>query len=644
MSSRLPFPFGRWTRRKTGAWPARALLVLAALFPCGVAALCAERLAVRTPADARAPAVSAERIQADINFLASPQLKGRDTGTPENDRAAKYIAQEFHHAGLEPLAGGKDPFFQFFTVTVGAELGPKNHLSVTSGAERTELRPMEEWLPFNYSESGEAEAPLVFAGFGITAPEYHYDDYSHLDAKNKAVIVLRNEPQKDDEKSVFDGRQPTQYSALINKAINARNHGARAMILVNDAPSTLPGAPPEEDRLMEFDSLSGPQNPGILLLQVKRSVADRWLKPVGKSLDALQKPMDEKLEPQSFALEGMALDLRIDVKHIQARTQNVAGVVRGRDPQLASEAVVIGAHYDHLGLGRHNALDPDAAGQVHPGADDNASGTAAVMELARTVAARRDDLRRSVIFLAFSGEELGLLGSAYYTEHPLWPLAKTVAMLNLDMVGRVRDGKVYVGGVGTSPVFPKLLEESNTSGLHLESSRSGYGSSDHTSFYISDVPVLFFFSGLHPDYHRATDTADKINFGEEARVGDLVLRVAMALASGEPRPQFTRVQEPRPVGATGSSGGGYGAYFGSIPDMGAEVEGVKFADVRDGSPAARAGLRRGDVLVEFAGAAIKNLYDFTFQLRAHRPGEEVRVIVLRGGERVEATVKLDVRH
>jgi len=484
---------------------------------------------------------------------------------------------------------------------------------------------------------------VVFAGFGITAPEYHYDDYAHLEAKDKAVIVLRNEPQKDDEKSIFDGRQPTQHSALINKAINARNHGARVMILVNDAPSALPGAPPEEDRLMPFDSLSGPQNPGILLLEVKRSVVDGWLKPAGKSLEALQKPIDERLEPQSFALEGVALELRVDVKHLHARTQNVAGVVRGRDPQLASEAVVIGAHYDHLGLGRHDVLDPGAAGQVHPGADDNASGTAAVMELARAIAARRDDLKRSVIFLTFSGEELGLLGSAYYTAHPLWPLDKTVAMLNLDMVGRVRDGKLYVGGVGTSPAFPKLLEAANTTGLHLESSRSGYGASDHTSFYVSDVPVLFFFSGLHPDYHRATDTPDKIAAGEEARVGDLVLKAAMALASGEPRPQFTRVQEPRPVGATGG-GGGYGAYFGSIPDMGTEVEGVKFADVRDGSPAAKAGLRRGDVLVEFAGTPIKNLYDFTYQLRAHRPGEEVRVAVLRDGQRIEATVKLEVRH
>ena len=621
---------------------ARRSVLLLVVLPCFLICGAAVHLVTRISADGPATAISAQRIQADINYLASPQLKGRDTGTPENNRAAKYIADQLRHAGLDPLAadGATKSYFQYFTVTVGAKIGKENRLQAelagASGAGRLKLG--EDYQPFNYSENGEAHCPVVFAGFGITAPEYHYDDYLGLDVKDKAVVVLRNEPQKDDEKSIFDGRQPTQHSALVNKAINARNHGARAMILVNDAPG-----PGEDDTLMPFDSLSGPQNPGILLVQVKRSVADGWLAASGKTLAALQKPIDEKLEPQSAAIAGVTLDLRVDVRHMHARTQNVAAMVRGRDPQLASEAVVIGAHYDHLGLGRHDALDPDAAGQVHPGADDNASGSAAVLELARAISARRADLKRSVIFLSFSGEELGLLGSAYYTEHPLWPLNKTVAMLNLDMVGRVREGKLYVGGTGTSPVFPKILEAANSTGLHLESSRSGYGASDHTSFYVKDIPVLFFFSGLHEDYHRATDTPDKIAAGEEARVGDLVLHVAMALASGDPRPQFTRVVEPRPVGSTGG-GGGYGAYFGSIPDMGAEIEGVRFADVRDASPAAKAGLKRGDVLVEFAGAPVKNLYDFTYQLRAHRPGEEVRVVVLRNAQRVEATVKLEVRH
>jgi len=633
------FPARSPLRPRARAWRTVVLLVV---LPCFLICGAAAHRVAWISADAPATTISAQRIQADINYLASPQLKGRDTGSPENNRAAKYIEDQFRRAGLEPLGadGAKKSFFQYFSVTVGAKLGKENRLQAQlAGASATgRLRLGEDYQPFNYSENGEAHCPVVFAGFGITAPEYHYDDYQGLDVKDKAVVVLRNEPQKDDEKSIFDGRQPTQHSALVNKAINARNHGARAMILVNDAPG-----PGEDDILMPFDSLSGPQNPGILLVQVKRAVMDAWLAPSGKTLAALQKPIDEKLEPQSAAIPGVTLDLRVDVQHIHATTQNVVAVLRGSDPKLAAEAVLVGAHYDHLGLGRHDSLDPDAAGQVHPGADDNASGTAAVLELARGLAARRSELKRSLVFLTFSGEELGLLGSAYYTAHPLWPLDKTVAMLNLDMVGRVREGKLFVGGTGTSPVFPKILEASNAAALHLESSRSGYGASDHTSFYVKDIPVLFFFSGLHEDYHRATDTPDKIAAGEEARVTDLALRTLLALASEEARPEFTRVVEPRPVGATGA-GGGYGAYFGSIPDMGSEIEGVKFADVRDASPAAKAGLKRGDILVEFAGAPIKNLYDFTYQLRAHRPGEEVRVVVLRNGQRVEATVKLEVRH
>ena len=626
--------------RRGFSWLALAVLLLAA----------AAHLSARGswPGSQAQPAAgeAAQRIQADINFLASPQLKGRDTGTPENNQAAKYIAEQFRRAGLSPLGddAGKPGFFQPFTVTIGAKLGKQNLLAASQTTPSQTAKPEalalgRDFQPLNFSESGEAKAlAVVFVGFGITAPEYHYDDYTHLDVKGKAVLVLRNEPQKDDDKSIFDGRQPTQHSALVNKAINARNHGARAMILVNDA--SEPGA---EDLLIPFDSLSGPQNPGILLLQVKRGVADGWLAHLSKTLSGLQEPIDQKLDPQSMPIDGLAIDVRVDVAHIHAKTQNVAGVLRGADPQLTGEAVIVGAHYDHLGLGRHNALDPDSAGQIHPGADDNASGTAAVIELARELAARRAELKRSVVFLAFSGEELGLLGSAYYANRPLWPLDKTVAMLNLDMVGRVRDSKLYVGGTGTSPAFPKILEAANATGLHLEYSRSGYGSSDHTSFYVKDIPVLFFFSGLHPDYHRASDTPDKIDSADEARVTDLAARTLLALAGPDARPQFTRVAEPAPVGGTGG-GGGYGAYFGSVPDMGSEVEGVKFADVREGSPAAKAGLRRGDLLVEFAGAPIKNLYDFTYQLRAHRPGEEVKVVVVRDGQKVEATVKLEARH
>ncbi|PYU33014.1 MAG: aminopeptidase [Acidobacteria bacterium] len=609
------------------------LLLLAAM---GLAAQAPRQL---LPGAEVASSISPERLQQHVNFLASPALKGRATGTPELNRAAEYIAEQFQKAGLEPAAGKS--YFQKFPVTVGAELGKQNRATIIApngspAIGERKLRLEEDYIPLNFSDSGEASVPVVFAGYGITAPEYNYDDYAHLDAAGKAVIVLRHEPQEDDPHSVFEGRELTPHAQIVNKAINARNHGARAMILVNDP---VPH-PSEEDLLVKFGSLTGPDNVGLLLIQAKAAAVDQMLGASGKALAGLQKAIDEKFEPQSYEPPGLRVALGVEIRRITATTQNVVGVLRGRDPKLADEAIVIGAHYDHLGLGEHNSLAPSQVGKVHPGADDNASGTAAVLELAAALAARRRDLQRSIVFIAFSGEELGLLGSAYYTRNPLWPLERTVAMLNLDMVGRARDAKLNVGGVGTSPVFKQILEQANRTGLQLTYSAGGYGSSDHTSFYVKNIPVLFFFSGLHADYHKPSDTADRILPAEEARVADLALRAAMALSALPERPQFVRVAEPRPVGG---GGGGYGAYFGSIPDMGEEVAGVKFADVRDGSPAAKAGLKGGDILVEFAGKEIKNLYDFTYALRTHKPGEVVRVTVQRGAERVTADVKLEQR-
>ncbi len=580
-------------------------------------------------------AISPENLKTHIYYLASQKMKGRGTGTPELNEASKYIANQFKRDGLQPLEGTS--YFQKFRVTVGAELGKQNSAVVTHGTDKFAGRVGTDWQPLNFSDTGEASVALAFAGFGITAPEYEYDDYLHMDMTGKAVIVLRQEPQKDDEKSKFEGKTPTQYSQIVNKAINARNHGAKAMVLVND----LPG-PGEEDFLMKFGSLTGPENAGILLVQARRDVVDKWLAPSGKNLAQLQKDIDDKFTPQSYYVPDEKLDLRVDVRRISAETQNVIGVLRGHDPKLSDEAVVIGAHYDHLGLGEKNSLAPSQAGKVHAGADDNASGTSVMMEIARALGNRKAELRRSIVFLAFSGEELGLLGSAYYTKNPAWPLEKTTAMINLDMVGRPKDGKLVVGGVGSSPGFKEIVEKANQAGLTVSTTAGAFGgSSDHISFYVKNVPVLFFFSGLHADYHKPSDTPDKILFAEAARVGDLAMHAAQTLATQDARPQFVRVQEAQPT--AGGGGSGYGAYFGSIPDMGEDVVGVKFADVRDASPAAKAGLKAGDVLIEFAGKEIKNLYDFTYALRAHKPGEEVDVTVMRGKEKMVVKVKLEQR-
>jgi membrane-associated protease RseP (regulator of RpoE activity) len=304
--------------------------------------------------------------------------------------------------------------------------------------------------------------------------------------------------------------------------------------------------------------------------------------------------------------------------------------------------VIVGAHYDHLGLGGQYSLAPSQTGTVHPGADDNASGTAGVLELARLLTPQRGQLKRSILFMDFAGEELGLLGSAAWVKDPTRPLAKAVAMINMDMIGRIKDDKVYIGGVGTGSTFKSVLERAQKdTPFTIEYSAGGYASSDHTSFVTKKIPVLFFFSGLHSDYHKPSDTWDKINSLSAARLLDMVGEVAVQLANRPDPSAFQVVAEDKPP--TGGGGGGYGPYFGSIPDFGQTENGVKFSDVKPNSPAAKSGFKAGDILIQFGDKPIKNLYDFTDALRRSKVGDVVEVKVLRDGQPVTASVKLEQR-
>ena len=632
------------------------------------------------------PAFSAQEFLDPIKFLSSDELKGRGDGTPELNRAADYIAARFSRFGLTP-AGDSGTYFQNFMLTVGAKLGTTNSLVYESGATRKTLALNRDFIPFSFSQDATVDAPLFFAGYGITAPEYHYDDYQGADVKGKMVIVLRHEPQENDEKSVFAGKQLTMYSDILNKAINARNHGAAGVILVNDV-GNHPGEP---DDLVKFGSLAGPEDIGVAVIQVTTAVVDEWLKPSAHTLDDLRQAIDKDLSNHSFAVTqvraGQGADLKVgatpenaglkaaatprvaatvEVERIQKQVANVVALLPGSDPTLARQAVVIGAHYDHLGLGEQYSLAPRQIGQIHHGADDNASGTSGVLELADFFTHRARP-KHTIVFITFAGEELGLLGSSYYTAHPEFPLDQTIAMINMDMIGRVSRNRLYIGGTGTSPGFKKLVEDANqalalptpvshasgtaaarqpgdtglTQNFDLSYSASGYGASDQTSFTVHNIPVLFFFSGLHSDYHKPSDTWDKIDAVAGARVLELVAGVTESLDQLTEKPQYVRVAEPASPASGG--GGGYGPYFGSIPDFGEIEHGVKFADVRDGSPAAKAGFKAGDVLVEFDTKKIENLYDFTYALRAHKPGDKVTVTVLRNGEKLTREVTLEVR-
>jgi hypothetical protein len=481
----------------------------------------------------------------------------------------------------------------------------------------------------------------VFAGYGITAGEFHYDDYAGLDVKDKIVVVLRYEPPSFGEKTGAPGgthaatnQVMTQHSQLVTKAINARNHGAKALVLVNGKLGDG-----EEDLLTRFGSVSGPEDAGILFLQVKNDVAESWLKATGKSLHELQKQIDDSMNPASFALPAdQTAALTVSIRTTRATVNNVLAYLPGK----TDEYVIIGAHYDHLGRGNFDSLAPSQIGQIHPGADDNASGTAGVLELARLLAPQKGQLRRGILFMSFAGEELGLLGSAEWVKNPTRPLDKAVAMLNMDMIGRIKDDKVYIGGVGTGSTLKAAVEQAaEKSGFKIEYSASGYSSSDHTSFVTKKIPVLFFFSGLHSDYHKPSDTWEKIDPVAATRLLAVVGMTGELLADAEERPAFIVVAEDKPAG--GSGGSGYGPYFGSIPDFGQVETGVKFSDVKPGSPAAKAGLKAGDILIQFGDKPIKNLYDFTDALRRSKVGDVVEVKVLRDGQTVTVPVKLEQR-
>ena len=562
---------------------------------------------------------------------------------PELDEAADYIAQALKAQGVAP-AGENGTYLQPFEVTTGASMGEDNRLRVERKRGTSELKPKQDFIPINFSGSGSVEGEVVFAGYGATAEEFGYDDYFHLDVKDKIVLVMRYEPRffseedssEQDEGRSGSGRRMTRHSHLIAKAIQARKRGAKAVLLVNSR-----GRGTRRDRLIRFGSVSGPTDAGIPMVQIRTTIAEQWLRGSGRSLRLLERDIEESEKPQSFQLaSSLRVSLSVDVEHERATVSNVAGYLPGK----SDEYVVLGAHYDHLGLGGEGSLAPNRSAP-HLGADDNASGVAAILELARSYA-QADERERGILFLAFAGEEIGLLGSSHWVENPTLPLENAVAMFNFDMVGRIEKRKLYVGGVGTAEPFEALVQAAATEHeLRVDKSKSGYSSSDHTSFAAKKIPVLFFFSGLHSDYHKPTDTADKIDGATTVEMLAMARQIIDGVAERAERLAFVTAGPDSSHGPGAGDGEqrGYGPWFGSIPDFGEVPNGVKFADVRAGSPAAQAGLQGGDILTHWNDAAITNLYDFTYALRDSKVGDVVTVRVLRGEQEVTAKVTLAPR-
>jgi aminopeptidase YwaD len=557
-----------------------------------------------------------------VKILAAPEMEGRASGTPGAERAARHIAGEMQRLGLRP-GGDAGGFLQSFSVPTGIRLGEGNALDLRAPAPRA-LALGREFVPLAVSADGRQEADLVFAGYGITAPDLGWDDYAGLDVRGRMVLVLEREPRRADPASPFRRPEAYHYSERAHKIINARERGAAGVLVVAAAP---------DDALPALSGVSQPWS--VLAAALSRPAGDLVLAPAGVTVAAAAAAIESAGAPRSFAVPRARVTLSVSLVRERGRTDNVIGVLPGRDPRLREEAIVIGAHYDHLGRGGEGSLAPDAAGAIHHGADDNASGVAALLGLARAFA-EAGGAPRTLVFAAFSGEEMGLLGSAQYVRKPAHPLDRTALMLNLDMVGRLRQRTLYVGGTDSGSGLRELVS-AQAGALTLTLRGDPFGRSDHTSFYAAGRPVLFLFTGAHADYHRPSDTWDRIDAAGLAEVTAFAARLIEAVAGATTAPAYVRVAAP-----AGGGRGAYGPYFGVVPEFSeSERPGVRVGGVRPGSPAEKAGVRAGDLIVAFAGLTVRTLEDFTFALRGRRAGDRVEVTVEREGaaRRLDATLE-----
>jgi TolB protein len=570
----------------------------------------------------------ATRFEKDVRMLASDEMEGRGLGTKGIERAAGWIERRLKELGLGPAfpAGWRQPF----PVKTGVRRADGNELSGASA---------DDWTPLAASSSGAFDGEVAFVGYGIEAPPLSYRELSGVDLKGKVVLMLRYEPQEKDDGSKFDGRRPSRWSAIRYKVHRAREAGAAAVVFV-----TGPLQEPEQDRLPVLAN-DGPESAaGIPVIQVQRAVAAKWLAPARIDLLEFQKAVDADLQPRSIASVGVRVSGRVALDATYAQTSNVGGKLPGRGA-LAQDVIVVGAHYDHLGWGGSGSMRPNERA-IHNGADDNASGTAAVLAAAERAEELLQDARsrRTVYFVLFSGEESGIAGSSYFVGHSPVPVEHIRAMVNLDMVGQLRDDQLIAFGAESAPEWAPALESAaKPLGLKLTSKGDGYGPSDQTSFYAAKVPVVHFFTGAHERYHTPDDDADAVNFAGGARVAGMTALLTQELALGRLTPTYA-VASAAPVMQGDSRG--YGAYLGTIPDYRAMEDsagGVLLGDVRPGGPAARAGIRGGDRIVEIAGTRIENLYDMTFALQDNKPGQTVDVLVLRNGERLTLRATLGER-
>jgi len=574
------------------------------------------------------PEITSAEIQDHINYLASDQLEGRMTGTPELYKAAEFLKKEFESYGLKPLFNGS--YFQEFPFMEKLELSSENILELNfeneSLSESYYMVVGSDYTTLSFSDNLLVESELVFAGYGISAEELDYDDYANVDVKDKIVVVFRNHPDMKSPHSEFE-----QYSSLRYKTTIARDRGAKGIIFLNTLDKT-------NDELITLKYDNAGKIKDISAVQLKRNLANDMFRNYNTDIFSIQKLIDSLKTPASFTLKNYSAKILTEVKEVRGTSVNIGAYIDAGNENFKDEYLVIGAHFDHLGWGGDNSL---YMGQpsIHNGADDNASGTTGLLELAEKFASIKNQLDRKIVFIAFSGEELGLLGSSFVVNNFPIPIENNITMINMDMIGRLNDkNDLIVYGTGTSSKWKNILDDKNEYDLNLTFNDEGFGPSDHSSFYGKKVPVLFFFTGTHSDYHKPSDDADKINAAGQEKVLKFIYDVALTIVNSETRPDYISVERKDTGKMTGTK-----VYVGTVPDFAGEVDGYKLGGVTDGSPAAKAGLQAGDIITQFGDKKISNIYDFTYALGNYAPGDKVKVLAKRGEEELTFDIELGSR-
>jgi len=565
--------------------------------------------------------IASDQFKEKVYYLASPELKGRYPGTPESIKASDYISKSFKEDGLTFLT---DKGFQNFDVVTSTQIGKNNQFSIGS----YQPKPEKDFIPVAYSSSDTAQCSIVFAGYGfsINQDSLKWDDYKSIDVKNKAVLIFRGDPDYDRSASVFN-----RYNGDRSKVLLAKEKGAKAVILVS---------PKMVDKSDDLINLKGGQSTsGIPVIHIKRAVADSLFKYSSTTIDAQEKLIKQTRKPTSLDIP-IKVKLITDIQQKKAQTRNVIGILPGIDPVLKNEYIVIGGHYDHLGMGGQGSgsRKPDTIA-IHYGADDNASGTAMVMGLAQKLSKQKNLLKRSIIFITFDAEEEGLFGSKYFVNHPVVPLASIKAMINLDMVGRLNEKKVLqIYGNGTALEMDTIVK------TYLKKypfapifHPGGTGPSDHSSFYSKNIPILFFMTDLHTDYHTPADTPDKINYNGMEEIAGFAYDLAVDIANRPKALTFKEVDSP----AENTNSRPYKVSMGIMPDFAStENNGVRVDAVTKGRPAEKGGILKGDFIITINGASVKNIQDYMFQLGKCNSGDKIKVEVKRNNQTVQLEVQL----